>query len=186
MLSLINNYDPLLYSLFIEAHEESAIQNENASLHSLLNAGLTTGRLENGLAAAIMTLGGHHAPISEARTVYLTWTKEFIDTAVLAKMFIPGFGNSFYKDSIDPKWEKVAAHIKEFYPQHDARITEITQWLADNNLKLFPNAAMYSAVVCEILAVVPGTEVALLIMARLPAWSLAWANKNDSFRLIKL
>jgi citrate synthase len=183
---ILNPADESLLSLFMQAHAETANANANASSYACRNASLVTGRLENGLASAIMSLGGHHAPLTEARHVYKNWVKADVDFAMNNKVFIPGFGNSFFKGSVDPSWQVVDSYLYTWYPEQYARISQLKEWIAQNNRTLYPNAAMYSAVVCEILNVAPGTEVALLILARLPVWTMEYACQNDSHRLFRV
>ena len=175
-----------LLDLLMDAHARTAKTNPNASSYACHNAAMVTGRLENGIASGIMALGGHHAPISEARIVYRSWVKADIDSAMKARMLIPGFGNSFFKGGIDPAWELVDKHLESNYKNEYARIKQLQGWIAENNSTLFPNAALYTAAICDILGVVPGTEVALLIIARLPVWTVDWAKHNDSHRIIKM
>jgi citrate synthase len=176
--------DDKLMALLMEAHAKTAVENANASSAACINAGAVTGRLTNGLASAILCLGGHHAPITEARAVYTQWTKENIKEALLWGKFIPGFGNAFYKDSIDPAWQAVDTYLSTVYPKKYARIAELQGWMKEENVNLFPNAALYSAVACDIMECVWGAEISLLVLARLPMWTTLWATNNDSIRLI--
>jgi citrate synthase len=181
-----NEANIFLLDLLMEAHARTAKTNPNASSYACHNAAMTTGKLENGLASGIMALGGHHAPICEARIVYRNWVKVDIDAAMKAKMLIPGFGNSFFKGGIDPAWNNVDSHMSSMYPKEYGRIKQLQEWIVENNCTLFPNAALYTAAICDILGVVPGTEVALLILARLPVWTVEWAKHNDNHRIIKM
>jgi citrate synthase len=180
----LNKVDYRLLDLLIAAHAKTAIDNANASSAACVNAGAVTGKLTNGLASAILCLGGHHAPIMEARIVYRQWTKEQIKEALLWNKLIPGFGNAFYKDSIDPAWQGVDDFLYAEYPQEYARIRELRDWMRGQNVNLFPNAALYSAVSCDIMECVWGAEISILILARLPMWTTLWLTNNDSSRLI--
>lgn len=181
------DHDPELLQKLFDAHAKSAADNENASTCACLNAGIVTGRLENGLASAILALGGHHAPIRGARTVYTTWVKADVENAIATDKLIPGFGNSFFKTGIDPAWSAVDEHLANRYPDHYARIKQLSVWVSEaKQTTLYPNAALYSAVVCEILGVYEGTEVSLLILARLPVWTKAWSDWSDNHRLLHM
>lgn len=180
----LTKVDDKLFDLLMEAHAMTALSNANASSGACVNAGAVTGKLTNGLASAILCLGGHHAPIMEARLVYTQWTKEHIKEALMWNKFIPGFGNAFYKDSIDPAWQAVDAYLYTTYPAEYERIRELQRWLQGQDVNLYPNAALYSAVACDIMGCVWGAEVSLLILARLPMWTTLWLGNNDSTRLI--
>ena len=176
--------DDKLMDLLIKAHAKTAVDNANASSAACVNAGAVTGRLTNGLASAIMCLGGHHAPIMDARHVYAHWTKENLKEALKWGKFIPGFGNAFYKHSIDPAWEDMDTYLMTAYPKEYARIIELQGWMKEENMILFPNAALYSAMACDIMGCVWGAEISLLVLARLPMWTTLWLTNNDSSRLI--
>ena len=84
---------------------------------------------------------------------------------------IPGFGNSFFKDSIDPAWFNVESLLQDRFPKVSARIEELGGFVtASIGTKLYPNAAMFTAAACSELGVVRGFESALFIIARIPAW----------------
>lgn len=177
--------DPELLRLLFEAHAKTALENENASTFACMNAGIVTGRLENGIASAILTLGGHHAPISKTRTVLDYWVLADVEHAISMDKFIPGFGNAFYKDSIDPAWSGVDNRLRECYPEMHGRIMQLQEWVNKTTGKtLYPNAAIYTAAVCDIIGVLEGTEVALLMLARIPVWTKAFSDWNDNHRLI--
>ena len=168
----------VLLNMVIEAHANSARNNPNASSAACLNASSTTGRLENALASAILTLGVYHAPISEARLMLITSTRDIVDI-LNRKIPIAGFGNSFYKDGIDPAWQDVANYIEAYHPWYHFRIQEIKSIIGQQTQKnIYPNAAMYSAVLCEILGFKEGTEISLFILARIPTWTDMVVNQK--------
>ena len=161
----------LLMDLLIDAHSRAATDNANASSLTFINALYGSGRMENAIAAAMLTIGAKHGPISDARIIYEYATADFIKETVSAGEFIPGFGNSFYKDDIDPVWKGVDRYLSiKFAPAHK-RIWELHSIMESCGKKLYPNAALYSAAVCSICGVKPGTEVAIFAIARISAWA---------------
>lgn len=159
-----------LLRLVVIAHQTAATDNQNASTVAFVNAYGASGSIENGIASAVLTIGNLHAPIFDARIVYETWHANDFAQRISSGLRVPGFGNSFFKDRIDPAWEPVDSFIRERFPDIRSRIRNITQIMSDNNRAILPNAAMYSAAVCSELKFTYGTESAIFIMSRIPAW----------------
>jgi citrate synthase len=129
--------------------------------------------MEGGIASAILSLGGAHAPLVPARETYLHGSRLSMveELSKNPHYKIPGFGNSFFKDSIDPAWLPVYEFIGDNFPMSFDRITQVTGFVKEATGKLlFPNAALFTAVVCEICEIPKGYESTLFIMARLPIW----------------
>lgn len=160
----------LLQAVF-DAHDMAARNNQNASSAASVNASIGSGQVTNGIASAILTLGDAHGPIGPARFVYERFDKLALESAIESGMKIPGFGNSFFKDRIDPAWSRVSELIKSDFPDANARINEIYGWLKAMGKNAHPNAALYTAVVCNELHVIHGAESAIFILARTAAWT---------------
>jgi citrate synthase len=94
-----------------------------------------------------------------------------LKSAIEAGMKIPGFGNSFFKDQIDPAWSRVSELIKSDFPNANARVEQLHGWMKEAGKNVHPNAALYTAVVCSELGVIPGAESAIFILARTAAWT---------------
>lgn len=159
-----------LLDAVIAAHQKAARSNKNVSSITMLNASMGSGRLENGIAAAIMTMGNQHAPLIGARGLYENGQKEIVLAMLSKKMKIPGFGNSFYKTSLDPAWEEVWSIIQTSFPRIENRIAEISSWLIEGGKPLYPNAAMLTAATLSEIGWRGGTEQSLFILSRLPVW----------------
>jgi citrate synthase len=160
----------LLQAVF-DAHDMAARNNQNASSGAAVNAFFGSAQLTNGIASAILTLGDAHGPISPARFVYERFDERALKSAIEAGMKIPGFGNSFFKDRIDPAWSRVSELIKFSFPNANARIEQLHGWMKEAGKNINPNAALYTAVVCSELGVMPGAESAIFILARTAAWT---------------
>jgi len=160
----------LLQAVF-DAHDMAARNNQNASSGAAVNAFFGSAQLTNGIASAILTLGDAHGPISPARFVYERFDERALKSAIEAGMKIPGFGNSFFKDRIDPAWSRVREIIAADFPNANARIEQLHGWMKEAGKNIHPNAALYTAVVCSELGVIPGAESAIFIIARTAAWT---------------
>lgn len=157
-----------LVNCCIECHQNAAFKNLNASSAAFQNAHLSSGDLEKGIASAILTLGNNHGPISAARDVFQKCTEE--DIAMVDYGYkIAGFGNSFFKDRIDPSFQPLDDLLRDEFKESKMRIDELTAWMQKRK-KIYPNAALYTAVVCEIAGIDEGKESMLFILARLPVW----------------
>jgi len=160
----------LLQAVF-DAHDMAARNNQNSSSGAAVNAFFGSAQLTNGIASAILTLGDAHGPIGPARFVYERFDGRALKSAIEAGMKIPGFGNSFFKDRIDPAWSRVSELIKSDFSNANARIEQLHGWMKEAGKNIHPNAALYTAVVCSELGVIPGAESAIFILARTAAWT---------------
>lgn len=154
----------------IKAHQVAARSNRNISSVTMMNTSMGSGRIENGIAAAILTIGHMHAPLMEARGLYLNGQKEVVLTMLKGGRKIAGFGNSFYKTSLDPAWSDVWAIIELSFPKIYARIGELASWMIEGGKPLYPNAALITAAVLDEIGWRPGTEQLFFILARAPIW----------------
>lgn len=160
----------LLQAVF-DAHDMAARNNQNSSSGAAVNAFFGSAQLTNAIASAILTLGDAHGPISPARFVYERFDERALKSAIESGMKIPGFGNSFFKDSIDPAWSRVREIIEADFPRASGRINQLHSWMKETGKNLHPNAALYSAVICSELGMIPGSESAIFILARTAAWT---------------
>ena len=160
----------LLQAVF-DAHDMAARNNQNASSGAAVNAFFGSAQLTNAIASAILTLGDAHGPIGPARFVYERFDERALKSAIESGMKIPGFGNSFFKDSIDPAWSRVREIIEADFPRASGRINQLHGWMKEAGKNLHPNAALYSAVICSELGMIPGSESAIFILARTAAWT---------------
>ena len=160
----------LLQAVF-DAHDMAARNNQNASSGAAVNAFFGSAQLTNGIASAILTLGDAHGPISPARFVYERFDERALKSAIEAGMKIPGFGNSFFKDRIDPAGSRVREIIAADFHNANARIEQLHGWIKEAGKDVHPNAALYTAVICSELGMIPNSESAIFILARTAAWT---------------
>ena len=160
----------LLQAVF-DAHDMAARNNQNSSSGAAVNAFFGSAQLTNAIASAMLTLGDAHGPIGPARFVYEKFDERSLKSAIESGMKIPGFGNSFFKDSIDPAWSRVREIIEEDFSRASGRINQLHGWMKEAGKNLHPNAALYSAVICSELGMIPGSESAIFILARTAAWT---------------
>lgn len=168
---MLGEFEPKIASLIeccIDCHQQAALKNPNASSAAYQNALMGSGNVENGIASAILTLGKNHGPISEARVVFVEWSRH--EFGIVNDGYkVPGFGNSFFRGRIDPSFEPLDTLLRCDFSHLSNRIDELTKWMQAYK-PLYPNAAMYTAAVCHAAKIKPGLESALFIMARIPAW----------------
>lgn len=155
----------------IKAHDIAATTNQNCSSAACSNAIAGSGSFANGVASAILTLGKHHGPINDARLVYENFDEGAVRQWVMAGGKVPGFGNSFFKDSLDPAWVGVDLFLEDKFPNVSARIEELSRFVELTvGSKLCPNAALFTAAACSEIGLAHGFESALFIISRIPAW----------------
>lgn len=167
----------LLQAVF-DAHDMAARNNQNASSGAAINSFFGSGNLTNAIASAILTLGDAHGPIGPARFVYERFDERALKSAIESNMKIPGFGNSFFKDKIDPAWSRVREIIETDFPNANSRINQLHGWMKEAGKNVHPNAALYTAVICSELGMFPGSESAIFILARTSAWT-SMCIKNE-------
>jgi citrate synthase len=160
-----------LVELLFHAHQTAAQNNQNASSVVAKIATEGSGNFVQGVASAILTLGsehGLHGPTLAARRLLRGETT--VEGLLASQGHVPGFGNSFFRDRIDPAFEEVWAMLQAHYPDTANRINQLKEQLWAKGKTIYPNAALFTAAVCEILRVPDGVEAALFIIARLPVW----------------
>jgi hypothetical protein len=168
-----------LYSLQQEAHANSALANDNLSSAFVINMARVGKSYTEAIATAILSLGNIHGPVKEAREILYRTDNSDIESALDSGLLIPGFGNAFYKDGIDPAWNKYEKELKLNWKEHADRIEAVRELIkTKKQIEIFPNPAAFTAVVAELLDVAPGTEISLAISARIVAWNVQWADNQ--------
>jgi citrate synthase len=152
-------------------NQSAALTNNNASSAALTNAAGCDSRFEHAVASALLTFGTKHGPTTEARRLLYDTENEEIITRLEDGEILPGWGNAFYKKSIDPAFVPLDHLLRETYSSHHDRLDEIaTLVFKVRGRVLYPNAASYNAICAEIVCFAWGLEIMLPIMCRLPAW----------------
>lgn len=171
-----------LMNLTLTAHAVAAQNNEtNVSSMAVKQAAYVGKDFQTAMAAGILTLGNIHAPVTQARHLIFATDNEGIKQALEEGMRLPGYGNAFHKDEIDPAWEGVDEFLRSHWSQVHDRIHEIAGLIEEvKEKKLFPNAAAYTAATAQIMNTPWGAEVGLVVAGRLPVWSEQWREAMDT------
>lgn len=159
----------LLNELFA-AHDRAARINRNISSAAAFNCHSGSHNIANAIASAALSIGGSHAPVMAARDIYENATLETLNNIIKVGLMVPGFGNSFFKDRLDPSWIPLDTFMRQAFPHIAKRIDELATMMQSLRKKLMPNAALYTAAVCSELRFAPGSEPSVFILARIPAW----------------
>lgn len=154
----------------LAAHERSAHTNNPISNTAVKLSAVGSNDFAKALSCAICTFGGKHGPTAQARRILFYEGLDQIEAAIEQGKIIPGFGNSFFKDTIDPAWQPVDTELESYLEVH-ARIRQIEGLFRAKNKPIYANAACYTAAVCELVGIPEGLELLLLIYARLPVWA---------------
>lgn len=158
----------MLVNLLFDAHDRSALRG-NVSHEALKLAAIGSGDYFKSIAAALMTLGGLHAPLE--RTEAFLRSPDIlvaVDDILSAGLRIPGWGNSFVRGH-DPIWEPVRLALQEF--PVSKTIEAVTQSLHDRGKDIYPNPSCYTAAVAIVEGLEPGGIGEWLILGRLHAWT---------------
>jgi len=150
------------------AHDRSACRG-NISHQALQLAAVGSGDYLKAICAAIMTLGGVHAPLLQTYALLALPEPHLEAEAMLgAKQRVPGWGNAFVKDGPDPLWQ----HVHNMLPaSHAAKIDAVTQVLHAHGKKIYPNPSCYTASVALLTGMPMEITPFLLVEGRLSAWT---------------
>lgn len=155
------------------AHEQSALRH-NFSHDALILASLGSGSYVQAITAAIMTIGGTHAPLLDTYRV-LSVPAEDVSTSVQAfvkaGVKVPGWGNGFIKDVADPIWGEVDALLRESDAALMKKVDLITEALHAAGKRIYPNPSCYTAAAALVLGMPRDAIPFLFISGRLPAWT---------------
>jgi citrate synthase len=167
----LSSQEESLLKLLFEAHRLSSFR-PNISSVSVVNAAIGSGSIAKAIAAAILTLGGKHAPLEQT---YLFLSLEDPAAQVQALLArgekVPGWGGSFQKDGVDPIWEPVRLALAAQCAALSQKLDEVTAALHRQGKVIYPNPSAYTAAVALALEVPPSLSVYLFISARLDAWA---------------
>lgn len=157
--------------LTLDAHSASALR-QNASSTALQIAAMGSNSYQQSLAAALMTLGGAHAPIERTMIMLLQPDPTVFAADRLAKgLLVPGYGNSFIKDRKDDLWLKVDDFLKVEFPMRHEVLEKIMLLLHAHGKVIYPNPSAYTATTAIILGMPPQIGAYLFVAGRLQAWT---------------
>lgn len=165
----LNEVEWNLFNTVMAAHSRSAFR-DNASTSALKISSSSTGSLSRALTAALSTLGGRHAPLTQ--TYDLLSSEDSLEKASIllnSGQKIPGWGNSFHK-SKDPVWIEVDCLLEKQFPEKSAKIDAISSLLQDSGKFVFPNPSCYTAMTAIILGMPKQDSEYLFIAGRLYSW----------------
>lgn len=169
-----------------EAHYQAARKNPNASSEIVRAYARLGVPFLQAMAGALASLDGAHGPVTAARHVVFYATDPEIDQALAAGLRLAGFGNSFYRDQIDPAWEEPARLLTTHWPSMRARLDTIAGRIRDaRGREAHPNAAAFSAIACHFQGVAEGAELSIFVAARAGAWAEIWAEEAGGIGLYK-
>lgn len=149
-------------------HKLGALKNvNNASNQAVRNAAPCSLNLAQSLASGILALGGLHGAVTQARRVLFHQTPRNLNKGER----VPGMGNSFYRDQIDPVWQGLAEFIEKNHPEIWGKILAWQEQLRKQGKTLYPNPAALTAAVAELVGWPVGAELILLVEPRMAVWT---------------
>jgi citrate synthase len=153
--------------LLIEAHKKSALRESSST--AILKASFDSngGDLIKSITAAMMTLGGLHAPIKH---VYSMLHKIQTTGIIPEYIHFPGFGSSFVKGELDPILYDLDDELRSSHKEVHAWMQKITIRLQRRNKIIYPNIAFFTAA----SALIEGEGIifceSVVLEARVPVW----------------
>lgn len=161
--------DALVKALY-HAHFHAARANASLSTSAFVAVQEATGDPVRGVIAGLSGFGqGIHGPLTEARRQIFLEDAPARRVRILRGEKIAGFGNSFFKDKVDPSFQPVVDLLRD--QSQYAQILAVQHELSEiKNLTLFPNAAALSAAVAELVGLPLGREAQLVLPARVAGW----------------
>ncbi len=159
-----------LLDITMEAQRNAAANNTNMSKVAAVQAWQGSGSYVQAVCAGLLTTGLRHAPLQAARKTFRSSPLQ-IEVDAANDRIIPGFGNSFFKDRIDPSLQPVMDELMKF--PGGRKITELRDAMWRANRKVWPNAALLTAAVCDTIECPEGVEEFFFLTARLPVWTAA-------------
>jgi citrate synthase len=164
-----------LINILFNAHMRAAKDNKSGSSIIVDFIGRAKTDFKDAIIAAMCTVGGLHAPITETRRFFFV-NKTDVALVLTLGLKIPGFGNSFYKKSIDPSFKELAEYIEQKHSGQWSIIHDAKAKLWENGIRIYPNAAMLTAAVAEIINLPFGLEPLLFMLPRITTWAEIYKN----------
>lgn len=169
---MVEDTSARLLNLLYQAHAEVALR-DNPSKEAVRLAAIGSGMYFNAIAAALMTYGGVHGPLTQAYDL-LALADPFvsIDYRLENNFRVPGWGNGYYKDGVEPAFVEVKEELKGVNPRLHDKIDLITEYLhEEKQLKLYPNPACFTAATALTVGIPRDAVGVLVIQARLVPWT---------------
>ena len=157
----------------IEMHHKCAYR-DNASTSIVKAMAQLAKPFNDAVAAALLSLGGKHAPVKEAQICFSNWrmardTEEKVNLPPV----VPGFGSAWFKKQRDPDVEEffnaVFNHKDYQYIADDVDVyTNLVR--EETGKDIYPNAGLATSVANIALKRPPELGISLVIGGRLSAW----------------
>jgi hypothetical protein len=138
--------------------------------------------LPESMAAALLTLGNAHAPITQACRLWNLPHVQFCEQVCVlygAGQKIPGWGSSFAPLG---EADSMLAFFDEAFPpsllkKRDDMTGQVQAIVAR---PIMPNAALYTAMFADLLAMSPEEAPRLAILGRANVWTDIWKDHLDT------
>lgn len=160
-----------LYQAVLEAHGASATRS-NISHEVLKLAMIGSGSYMQAIAAALMSLGGMHAPLAQTYDLLHRFNTLDVARSLYENgQMIPGWGNAFVKGAPDPLWAEADRYLRVLVPGTMERMDEVTAFLHQKGKHIYPNPSCWTAAAGIALGFDRQTTGYLFVQGRLPAWT---------------
>lgn len=163
-----------LWLELVAAHGRAAAANQPVSNAVCAAVAEGSGSFAAGVAAAILSTGDRHAPFAAALEVLLG--QRSARAIAFGGGTVPGFGNSFWKEGIDPAfvpvWNMLPRRRRDDL-DHTTRLLHLAGKI------VYPNAAIITAAVLAELNLGPEFGLVAFVLGRLPEWALAAALARE-------
>lgn len=158
-----------LFDTICHSHYRASLDNECVSSTAVRCSKIGGAAMTAQFIAGLTTVGSRHAPVIEAREILFgTDDKEWLTMFNLG-CAIPGFGNQFYRDKIDPSFQPAFDALPE---ATRSRLNFIAATIRERkgNDTIFPNAASITAAVAHHLNLPKGAELLIFLIGRGAGW----------------
>lgn len=156
----------------VSAHANAA-RRENISSVVLCQALQGSGRIENAVAAALLSTGNMHAPFDATFDMLsLADPVEYIDRTLSqpGRYRVPGWGSSFAKGGPDPLLAALAAF-------HERRLDPLTAAIQARGRPVWPNLSAYTAATALELGMPAEGMLWMFVTGRMPVWCAMAAKR---------
>lgn len=157
-----------MFCAIIEAHRDAAIKNDCVSSFAFKMAVTGGSSVPACMIAGLSTIGSRHAPVIFARDILFHKNQDEWMLLFEAGERVPGFGNDFHKDGIDPSF----ARAFELLPMGvGQRLADIAEYISETKgASIYPNAAAITAAAAHVLNLPPRAELLIFMIGRGAGW----------------
>lgn len=188
---LYDKWRTLLMPALLDAHYRAA-SNPSISNQTFLMVAEGSGNPVQAIAAAILSIGDKHGPLTKTRELMSFFAVDYqrgqgvIRNMLQDNVKIPGIGNSFFKDKIDPAFQEVydlyLEASKEITRQDQSLLEQYAMEVNESILSrrkydakkpigfIYPNAAGITAAICILLHAYEYMEISFFLAGRAQGW----------------